>query len=206
MTAEIYSLVVLEARSLKLASPAKSRCRQDCTASRGSREFIPCVFQLLVAGGCWHFLTRGHFTLVSGSVVALCLWGFPGGASGEALACQCRSQKRKMRVWPLGWDSSVLARRTPWTEEPGALQPTGSQRVWGDLASHILPLDPHSASLLFVFVYIFLTVLHGMWDVSCQFSNQKLNLWPLHCTQSLKYWPAREGPLPPFYKDTCDCV
>ena len=25
--------------------------------------------------------------------------------------------------------SSVLARRTPWTEEPGGLQPVGSQRV-----------------------------------------------------------------------------
>ena len=27
-----------------------------------------------------------------------------------------------------GTDSSVLARRIPWTEEPGGLQPMGSQR------------------------------------------------------------------------------
>ena len=55
----------LFSRSLKSASLAKSRCRQACTASRGSRAFIPCVFQLLVAGGCWRFLARGRFTLVS---------------------------------------------------------------------------------------------------------------------------------------------
>ena len=28
--------------------------------------------------------------------------------------------------------SSILAWRTPWTEEPGRLQPTGSQRVGHD--------------------------------------------------------------------------
>ena len=28
--------------------------------------------------------------------------------------------------------SSVLAWSTPWTEEPGSLQSTGSQRVWHD--------------------------------------------------------------------------
>ena len=56
---------------MQLASLGKSRCRQDCTAFQGCREFISCVFQLLVAAGCWHFLTRGHLTLVSGSVVTL---------------------------------------------------------------------------------------------------------------------------------------
>ena len=43
------------------------------------------------------------------------------------------------RVQPLGWEvpledgmaahSSILARRIPWTEEPGRLQSMGSQRV-----------------------------------------------------------------------------
>ena len=28
--------------------------------------------------------------------------------------------------------SSILACRIPWTEEPGGLQPMGSQRVWHD--------------------------------------------------------------------------
>ena len=47
-----------------------------------------------------------------------------------------------MRVQSLGWEdpleedtathSSILAQRTPWTEEPGGLQSTGSQRVGHD--------------------------------------------------------------------------
>ena len=52
-----------------------------------------------------------------------------------------------MQVRSLGWEgplekgmathSGILAWRIPWTEEPGGLQPIGSQRVghdWGDLA------------------------------------------------------------------------
>ena len=47
-----------------------------------------------------------------------------------------------MQVRSLGWEdplqedkathSSILAWRIPWTEEPGGLQPTGSQRVRHD--------------------------------------------------------------------------
>jgi len=46
---------------------------------------------------------------------------------------------QKTRVQSLGWEdllekgmathSSILAWRNPWTEEPGGLQPMGSQRV-----------------------------------------------------------------------------
>ena len=46
---------------------------------------------------------------------------------------------QEIRVWSLGWEdplekemathSSILAWRIPWTEEPGGLQYTGSQRV-----------------------------------------------------------------------------
>ena len=49
---------------------------------------------------------------------------------------------RETRVWSLGWEdplekemathSSILAWRIPWTEEPGGLQSTGSQRVGHD--------------------------------------------------------------------------
>ena len=47
----------------------------------------------------------------------------------------------EMWVRSLGWEdleagmvthSSILARRTPWTEEPGGLQSIGSQRVGHD--------------------------------------------------------------------------
>ena len=34
--------------------------------------------------------------------------------------------------------SSILARKTPWTEEPGGLQPRGSQRVGHDFTSLLL--------------------------------------------------------------------
>ena len=50
-----------------------------------------------------------------------------------------------MWVQPLGWEdplekamatqSSILAWRIPWTEEPGGLQSVGSQRVRHDLAT-----------------------------------------------------------------------
>ena len=66
--------------------------------------------------------------------------GLPGGAGGKEPACHVRSCRR------LGFDpsqenplekgmvthSSVLAWRIPWTEEPGGLQSTGTQRVGHD--------------------------------------------------------------------------
>ena len=63
--------------------------------------------------------------------------GFPGGASGKELPCQCRRHRR--RVQSLGQEdpleegmancSSILAWRIPWTEEPGGLEFIDSQRV-----------------------------------------------------------------------------
>ena len=63
--------------------------------------------------------------------------GFPGGASGNEAALQCR--RHEMQVQSLGWEdplekemashSSILAWRIPWTEEPGGLQSIGSQKV-----------------------------------------------------------------------------
>ena len=64
--------------------------------------------------------------------------GFPGGARGKEPACQCRRCKRGVfNPWvgriPLekgrATDSSILAWRIPWTEEPGGLQSIGLQRV-----------------------------------------------------------------------------
>ena len=59
--------------------------------------------------------------------------GFPGGASGEEPACQCRRQETGVRFLDLedplekGMEtlSSILAWRSPWTERPGGLHPTG---------------------------------------------------------------------------------
>ena len=76
-------------------------------------------------------------TVTCVTVTELCQ-GFPHSSVGKETTCQCRD----MRRWPvpsLGREdpleegmatySSVLAWRSPWTEEPGRLQSTGSQKV-----------------------------------------------------------------------------
>ena len=65
------------------------------------------------------------------------VWGFPGGSDGKDSACNAGDPG-----WiPGGEDplekemathSSILAWKIPWTEEPGRLQFTGSQRVGQD--------------------------------------------------------------------------
>ena len=67
--------------------------------------------------------------------------GFPGGARGKELTCQCRRHKRhKFNPWirKIPWiHSSILAWRIPLTEEPGRLQSMRSQGVghnWSNLA------------------------------------------------------------------------
>ena len=57
----------------------------------------------------------------------------------------CQSRRSKTQVWYLGWEnpleeelathSSILAWKTPWTEEPNRLQGTGSQKVRQDLVT-----------------------------------------------------------------------
>ena len=70
--------------------------------------------------------------------------GFPDGSAGKESAT-----RDKMWVRSLGWEdplekemaihSSILAWRIPWTEEPGGLQSTGSQRIGHDWAiKHVL--------------------------------------------------------------------
>jgi len=63
--------------------------------------------------------------------------GFPGGSDGKASVCNAGT-----RVRSLSWEdplekemathSSTLAWKIPWTEEPGRLQPMGSQGVGHD--------------------------------------------------------------------------
>ena len=68
------------------------------------------------------------------------LGGFPGGASGKEPACQCRRHETQVqslsREDPLeegiATHSSILAWRSPWTEESGGLQSVGLQRIIQD--------------------------------------------------------------------------
>ena len=63
--------------------------------------------------------------------------GFPGGSDGKESACN-KGDPGSIpgREDPLEKEmethSSILAWRIPWTEEPGGLQSTGSQRVGHD--------------------------------------------------------------------------
>ena len=80
---------------------------------------------------------RKQTTILSSSTV-----GFPGGASGEELACLCRRQKTQIRSLSqedppeegMATDSNILALRIPRTEEPVKLQYIGSQRIGLDWA------------------------------------------------------------------------
>ena len=88
-------------------------------------------------------LQEGNFKAVQwkGWDTYICTMGFPGGPSDKDPACQSRRHKRHgFDPWvgkiPLekgmATHSSTLAWRIPWTEEPGALYPSGSQRVGHD--------------------------------------------------------------------------
>ena len=59
--------------------------------------------------------------------------GFPGGASGKEPPANAGDIRDAGGEDPLeecvAPHSSILASRIPWTEEPGRLQPMGSQRV-----------------------------------------------------------------------------
>ena len=58
--------------------------------------------------------------------------GFPGGSEVKASACNAGDLgliPGLGRSKEMVTHSSILAWRIPWTEEPGGLQSTGSQRV-----------------------------------------------------------------------------
>ena len=73
--------------------------------------------------------------------------GFPGGASGKESTCNAGDTEDVGSIPGPGRSleegtathSSILAWRIPWTEQPGGLYSTGSQRIghdWSDLAQH----------------------------------------------------------------------
>ena len=61
---------------------------------------------------------------------------------------KCLPAMQEIQVWSLGWEdplekemathSSILAWRIQWTEEPGGLESTGSQRVGHDWATSLI--------------------------------------------------------------------
>ena len=97
----------------------KPRCQQSCIPSGGhKRSSIRRLFQLPETAQ-----------------------GFPGGSSGKEATCQCIRDG----IQSLGWEAlleegvathgSILAWRTPWTEEPGRAQQQHALLANG----HIIP-------------------------------------------------------------------
>ena len=66
--------------------------------------------------------------------------GFTAGPGGQVSACHCRRQRGDFDPWvgKIPWKRKwqptpvFLPGEFPWTEEPGGLQSTGSQRVGHD--------------------------------------------------------------------------
>ena len=89
--------------------------------------------------------TRGRWASPSNRRVALYL----GGSLASLVAQRLKRLPAMQETWvrSLGWEdplvkemathSSILAWRIPWTEEPGTLQSTGSQRVGHDWATSL---------------------------------------------------------------------
>ena len=77
------------------------------------------------------------WTLVDSDASKKVQLSFPGGSDGKESACNAGNQgsslgQEKPFEKGMATHSSILAWRTPWTEEPGRLQPMGSQRVRHD--------------------------------------------------------------------------
>ena len=63
----------------------------------------------------------------------VCFLGFPGRSDSKVSACNVGDLGREDPLEKeMATHSSIFAWRIPWTEEPGGLQSTGSQRVGHD--------------------------------------------------------------------------
>ena len=87
-------------------------------------------------------------------------------------ASQLARVVKNPRVRSLGWEepleegtaahSSVLAWRIPWTEEPGGLQSTGSQRDTTEVTERT-GLQPHFILMNNIYIYSWTTLSNSAW-------------------------------------------
>ena len=104
-----------------------------------------------------------------------------------------------MRFWSLSWEapleegvatySSILAWRTPWTEEPGRLESMGShgvRRDWSDLAQHDTVLMIRAFSLEIDHIRWLLSI--GVLDTSCTLWSSDSALSISGCFHGLYLW------------------
>ena len=83
-----------------------------------------------------------HFHLLNHSHIRLILEFLPCGSGGKKICLQCGRPGFDPWIRKIPWSkemathSRILVRRIPWTQEPGGLQFTGSQRVGRDWATN----------------------------------------------------------------------
>ena len=108
--------------------------------------------------------------------------------------------------------SSILAWRIPWTEEPGGLQSTGSQRVGHDWATSLslllylqsrndfLLISPHTHASQSFYIFFFPPACTPACLYSYVYSHIFIHMFPsvhTHCMTSTELW--REWCSNPFY-------
>ena len=103
-------------------------------------------------------LFNNHYLLL---LLYFCIPSLPCGASLVTQRIKRLPAMRETRVRSLGWEdplekemaihSSTLAWRIPWTEEPGWLQSTGSQRVRHDWVTSLTHSLPYLVTVLSLF-------------------------------------------------------
>ena len=114
--------------------------------------------------------------------------GFPGGSDGKEPACNAgdlglipglgRSLEESMAT-----HSSILAWRIPWTEEPGGLQSTGSQRV-----GHVWATKRSASQRL---LYLWHPGLVAPWHVGSSRTRDPTHI-PCIGRWILNHWTTRE--------------
>ena len=100
------------------------------------REILVWDLVLISLGGQFgcRNVTRLHgYQAHSPKLTESARWSFLLFQDGASLACSF-PPSRKILLEEMAPHSCILAWRIPWTEEPGGLQSTGSQRVRPDLA------------------------------------------------------------------------
>ena len=134
--------------------------------------------------------------------------GFPGGSDSDESACN----EGDLGLIP-GWEytlekgmatlSRVLARRIPWTEEPGGLQSMGSERVRHDWVTNTFTFTHFSLLILLLnfcdrstFALHFVIVLSKIFKHRVKFMRTKVQvIWYIENKQNRSKMPASTAQL-----------
>ena len=156
---------------------------QDGALGRFHKELNTRLIEARLPGGC-----RGIYVQSWASLVAQMIKNLPAG--------------QKIQVWSLGWEdllekgmgthSSMLAQRIPWTEEPGRLQPTGSERAGHDWVTntYIQHAEPHPDGLVTSSAHWAPTMFSSR---CCEQSSHQINLLNPAFVELVFVWGTLRG-------------